>query len=147
MIHRLSVPIDVVIKKSISQNSQDFRGLRTQKPDMDIIFEDFVMTEDDTTAITSEIMNISALIYSRIKGYVCQWYVDTEVCFYIHNDIEPNSTELMLQNILVYSVLAWWYETRLPELSLSYKEKVDFMLSSLLEMVTPKFATRKLRMF
>lgn len=147
MIHRLSIPIDRVFKECIALNSQDFRGLRTQRPDMDIVFEDFVMTEDDLSAITSEILNISAVIYTKIKGYVCQWYVDSEVCFYIHNDMDAYSTEQILLNTLVYSVLAWWYETRLPDLSVVYREKANLALSSLMEMITPKFATRKLRMF
>jgi hypothetical protein len=147
MIYRLCLSVEDIINNTINQSSQDFRGLRTQKGDIDIVFEDFVITADDRSALVTEMKNISASIYQQIKGYVCNWYIDDDLCFYIKTNAPFIGVDIIINNIVVYALLAWWYETRLPELSLAYREKVDAQISALISAVTPKFAERRLRMF
>lgn len=147
MIHRISISVEDIIKEAINQNSQDFRGLRTLKPEFDAVFEDFVATTDDTEAINSQIKNISARIYQEVKSYVSQWYVDAEVCYYINSDVESISLEQILRNTLVYAILSWWYQIRMPELSASYNDKYTIELSALRAAVLPKFYQRRLRHF
>lgn len=147
MIHRISISVEDIIQETINQNSQDFRGMRTLKPEFDAVFEDFVATTDDAEAINSQLKNISAMIYQEIKGYVSQWYVDAEVCYYVNSEIDSISLEMILRNTLVYAILSWWYQLRMPELSASYFDKYTIQLAALRNAVTPKFYNRKLRMF
>ena len=147
MIHRISIPTEDIIKEAIKLNSQDFRGLRILKPELDAAFEDFVLTTDDADAMNSQVKIIATEIYQKIKGYVLQWYVDAEVCYYVKSPIDTSSLEIILRNVGVYSILAWWYETRLPELSISYRDKATLQLSALTSAVIPTFGKRKLRMF
>lgn len=147
MIQRIAIPVDTIIKKVIDQCSQDFRGLRTQKPDIDILFQDFVITPDDKGSLIEEIKHVVTDIQLTLKDYICQWYIDEEVCFYFKTCADILSVENKLCNTIVFSVLAWWYNLRLPELSNVYRDKSINNLSDLQMAITPKFGKRKLRMF
>lgn len=148
MIQRVSISVEDVIRAAIHQSAQDFRALRALKgSDINLTYEDFVLTQDDAEAITTEIKNISAQIYESIKGYVCQWYVDVEVCYYIKGEVCSNTVQSIIHNILLYTILAWWFDFRLPDAAVTYREKASIQLSALVGAVVPKFAKRKLRMF
>lgn len=143
----LTISINDIIERSIHQCSQDFRGLRTQKPDIDLIYEDFALTMDDAEAMTKEIYNTAALVYQRLRGYITDWGVTPDVTYTINTERNLTGLETLAVDIFVYSVLAWWYETRMPDLATSYAMKGAERLDSFYSAVTPKFAERRLRMF
>lgn len=148
MIVSFSQSVSKIIKDTIAQCSQDFRGLRTQKLDMDIIFDDFVMTEDDTPSLTDELENISVLIYQNLKAYTLAWsFYQGKIDIEFESSSNASIVTRIMLNIYIYALLAWWYETRLPDLSLSYRTKMDAQMSALISAVAPKFAERRLRMF
>ena len=148
MIVSFSQSVSKIIKDTIAQCSQDFRGLRTQKLDMDIIFDDFVMTEDDTPSLTNELENISVFIYQNLKAYTLSWSLyQGEIDIEFESSSNASIVTRIMLNIYIYALLAWWYETRLPDLSLSYRTKMDAQMSALISAVAPKFAERRLRMF
>lgn len=145
---RLNIPIDTIIDDAINQCSQDFRGLRILRPEVDITFTDFVMTPDDKTALANEIKSIVSSVYQSIKGYVCQWYIDTEeVCFYLRTPADSVALESTFKDVVVYSLLSWWYEPRIGDLAVVYRDKAALQLSALISSVYPKFSKRRLRMF
>lgn len=147
MIQRVAISIDSIIDKTIAQSSQDFRSLRTQKPDIDTLFPDFVVTPDDRLAIVDRIKTVSAYIYQGLKDYVCQWYVDEYVCFYFKTDADPLFVENSVYNIMSSSILSWWYTLRLPELADVYTRNSNAYYVELKNAVIPMFGTRRLRMF
>lgn len=147
MIQRISISIDEIQEKVEKQCAQDFRGLRILKPEIDTAFEDFVLTADDSEAVAEEIKNSTVVIYQSLRDYICQWYIDSEVCFYINTNADYTTLEQLLKKILISSVLAWWYNVRVADLSASYLNESAAAISQLVSTVTPKFATRKLRMF
>lgn len=148
MIVTFSQSVSKIIKDTIAQCSQDFIGLRTQKLDMDIIFDDFVMTEDDTPSLTNELENISVFIYQNLKAYTLSWSLyQGEIDFEFESSSNASIVTRIMLNIYIYALLAWWYETRLPDLSLSYRTNMDAQMSALISAVAPKFAERRLRMF
>lgn len=148
MIVSFSQSVSKIIKDTIAQCSQDFRGLRTQKLDMDIIFDDFVMTEDDKPSLTNELENISVFIYQNLKAYTLVWsFYQGEIDIELESSSNASIVTPIMLNIYIYALLAWWYETRLPDLSLSYRTKMDAQMSALISAVAPKFAERRLRMF
>lgn len=148
MIQQFNLSRSKIIEHTMAQCSQDFRGLRTQKMDMDTIFEDFAMAPDDSDAMWLEAENISVMIHQATKAYVSSWsIVEQGVTFAFDTTADEVVIARTLLNIYIYSLLAWWYESRLPDLSLSYRTKADDQLSELIGAVTPKFAERRLRMF
>lgn len=143
----LNISIDDIIERSINQCSQDFRGLRTQKPDIDLLYEDMVLTLDDSVSITNEIYNTAALIYQRLRGYISDWGVTPDITYTINTERNLVGLEGLAMDIFVYSVLAWWYETRLPDYATRYAMKAADRLDAFYSATTPKFAERRLRMF
>lgn len=147
MIQRVAISIDSIIDKTIAQSSQDFRSLRTQKPDIDTLFPDFVITPDDRQAIVDRINTIASYIYDGLKDYVCQWYIDEDVCFYIKTNADMLAIENYLHKIMSNSILSWWYNLRLPELADVYTRESNTYYIMLKNAVMPMFGSRRLRFF
>lgn len=148
MTQRLNITIDSIIEDATNQSAQVFRGLRVTKPEIDLTYSDFVMTPDDRDALITEMKSIVSSIYQSIKGYVCQWYIDTEeICFYLRTSADSTALGNTLKDVAVYSLLAWWYETRVGDLAASYREKATLQLSALIGSIYPKFAKRQIRYF
>ena len=154
MIHFIEILNRDIFEAVERETSQNFRALRApatqQGGDIDISFEDMVVTTDDYPALSEQLKVVIPAIYQDVRGYTPEYFVEDNGFGYAVEASDCNAGSRLtplFEKIVQYMLLAWWYNLRAPQLAQQYSVSAADTMSAIRSIVIPTFGTRKLRMF
>lgn len=145
------VAIEGVRRESSEQISLDFQALRLQSPDIDSVYDDWVMTEEHFRNLGSVMQDASGDLYHALHNYIGYMSVGREM---ISIDIKVgrcsidiNSVTDAIHRYYKSRVLAWWYQMRNAEMAKAYTLKADGILEQIYNLCITRIGTLTPRYF
>uniref|UniRef100_UPI004056DB16 hypothetical protein n=1 Tax=Alistipes sp. TaxID=1872444 RepID=UPI004056DB16 len=128
MILKCSIRFKPIIDSAQQQTSADFRALHSQNPQADNPYDDFVLTEDEYEQSLNELRGeITDSLYSYFRSSVVELFRDNPDGMYISFDVQvaPDLAvaESLIQTVLKYALLKWWYSLRSEAHFVAYTQK------------------------
>lgn len=125
-----------IIKAAQVQTSADLRALRVKTPQVDAVYDDFVLTDDEYKLALEELRGeITDSLYAYFRPSVIEVIRDNSegmyISFKVSQSIDLAVMESLIQNTLKYALLKWWYAQRSEAHFAAYTQKFITALQEL----------------
>ena len=155
MTHYIDIDKKELYGRAANETAQNLRALRTQtaaaqRAEIDALFEDLVLTEDDYAALDEQMEVIVPNIYQEIRGYSPEYAINEEAIAFAVEAQDCNAGDRLhrlLSRTCEHLLLSWWYSLRNAQLAAQYTTSAVSAMSAVKSIVIPTFGTRRLRMF
>ena len=151
MIHRVYVDIQDIIEKAAAQSANDFRAMRVKVGKAaDEVYDDYVFVGDNLEQVLEKIDFVAKVLRTKLFAYLKSANSTPEGIQFEFNVQEcrvDGSLEAVITDCFVANILNWWYTMRDTDLALLYAQRASDDADEAQHLLTPKFTTRRCRMF
>lgn len=151
MIHRVYIDVQDIINKAAAQSANDFRAMRVKNGKAaDEVYDDYVFIADNLEQVLEKIDFVAKVLRTKLFAYLKSLNSTPESIefeFTMQECRVDESLEAVITDCFVASILNWWYQMRDTDLSLLYAQRASDDADEALHLLTPKFTTRRCRMF
>ena len=151
MKHRVTIDIQEIIDKAEAQSANDFRAMRVQNGKVaNEVFDDFVFVADNRELVLSQIDFAAKVIRTKLYAHLGK-FESTPEAIYMEIAVPEcrvdESLEAVITDFLTATLLSWWYTLRNSDLSTLYAQRAVDDIDEAVHLITPKFTTRRCRLY
>lgn len=149
----INIPVHQTLNECANQTSFDLMAMRARGVETsNVVYDDWVMTTDVYPLIFPLLKEYAADMAFVLRTMVESYEVDTEdhiqYTVDVVEDVKDNtSINHEAKAYFKYKVLAWWYQYRDADLSVTYANKAEVALNNVFMLCIPRTGTITSRYF